>query len=277
MNRPVAADPAPADKKTRFGVNHIHFSLGLCVRLLNYALFPCLILIAWEYATHNGKVNAAILPAVEEVAATFFHLLKSGQLPHDLGVSLGRVLIGYAIAAIAGILLGVLMGMSVRLHRFFAVVFDGVRQVPPIAWIPLVILWFGIGETSKLVIIIKSSFFPILLNTIAGVKNASNDYLELARLYNFSGWETFRKVYWPAAIPAIFVGLRLGLGSAWMSVVAAELIAASSGIGFRINDARMLMLPDVIIVGIIAVGAAGVVMDRGLSWAGRKITPWAGG
>jgi sulfonate transport system permease protein len=268
-------DAIAAKAKTGFTRLLSGFSLKPLGRLLNYTAFPCLILIVWEYAAHAGKVNAAILPSIEDVIAAFVTLLKTGQIQQDLGVSLGRVLIGYAIAIIAGVLFGVLMGMSVRINRFFAIVFDGVRQVPPIAWIPLVILWFGIGETSKLVIIIKSSFFPILLNTIAGVRNASNDYLEVARLYKISRWETFRKVYLPSAIPAIFVGLRLGLGVAWMSVVAAELIAASSGIGFRINDARMLMLPDVIMVGIIAVGATGMIMDRGLSWIGRKITPWS--
>ncbi|MDF2924038.1 MAG: ABC-type transporter, integral rane subunit [Paenibacillaceae bacterium] len=256
-----------------------HKSKGSSVKSLgvglNFILFPLIILGAWEYATRTGKVNPAILPSIEEVAATFFRLIQNGQLPHDLGVSLGRVVTGYSIAIVAGILFGVIMGMSVKASRFFTIIFDGIRQVPPIAWIPLVILWFGIGETSKLVIIVKSSFFPILLNTIAGVKGTPTDYLEVARLYKLSKWETFRKVYLPFAIPSIFVGLRLGLGVAWMSVVAAELIAASSGIGFRINDARMLMLPDVIMVGIIAVGAIGVTMDRGLSWICRRVTPWS--
>ena len=170
--------------------------------------------------------------------------------------------------------MGTLMGISGSTNKFFSGTFDAIRQIPPLAWIPLVILWFGIGETSKVILIAKASFFPILLNTISGIKSTPKAYIEVAKLYNKNSWKIFRQIYLPYALPNIFVGLRLGLSSAWMTVIAAELIASTSGIGYRINDARNLLQSDVVITGIIVVGLLGVIMDRILDRILRELTPW---
>ncbi|HWR29740.1 MAG TPA: ABC transporter permease [Negativicutes bacterium] len=242
--------------------------------VLIYVALPVLLLLAWEVAGKAKIFPPVMLPSIEQVLATFAEQIENGQLLEDLAISLKRVIEGYVIAVVLGISFGVLMGISIRTNKFFTIVFDGIRQIPPMAWIPLIILWFGIGELSKVVIIIKSAFFPILLNTINGIRNTPKEYIEVAMLHNVSKLNLFRKVYFPAAIPSIFVGLRLGLGVAWTVVVAAELIAANSGIGYRISDARSLMRADLVIVGMIAIGTVGVLMDSGLQKLSSRISRW---
>jgi sulfonate transport system permease protein len=143
-----------------------------------------------------------------------------------------------------------------------------------IAWIPLIILWCGIGEKSKVVIIVIAAFFPIMINTLNGVESTPSGYIEVARLYKLSNWQTFLKVYLPHALPSIFVGLKLSLGVSWMAVVASELIAATSGIGYRMSDARSLMRSDIVIVCMLIIGLVGIVMDKCLTFLFRVLTPW---
>lgn len=239
--------------------------------IINYLLFPILILVTWELISRLQIVSSILLPSIEDVIKSFISQIKSGQLINDLATSLFRVFKGYFIAVILGISMGIIMGISEKTNKFFTIVFNGIRQIPPLAWIPLFILWFGIGETSKVIMIAMGAFFSILLNTINGIQNTPKQYLEVAKLYKIKKVDLFKKVYLPSAVPSIFVGLRLGAGASWMSVVAAEMIASSSGIGYRINDARSLMQSDVVIVGIIVIGVVGVLMDTIL----RKIAYFA--
>ena len=242
--------------------------------LFLYIALPVLILILWEILARLQIFPPALLPPVEKVVSTFIGQIQNGELFGDVSISLLRVIKGYSLAVLLGITFGVLMGISLRTNKFFTIVFDGIRQIPPLAWIPLIILWFGIGEVSKVVIIVKSAFFPILLNTINGIRATPKSYIEVAQLYNISKFDLFKKVYFPAAIPSIFVGLRLSLGAAWMTVVAAELIAASSGIGYRINDARTLMASDLVMVGMAVIGTIGILMDLALKRIARRFTKW---
>ena len=208
---------------------------------MNYAILPLLILILWETVTRLKLFPAVILPPLATVLKSFLAQLQSGQLLADIAISMQRVLVGYLIAIGLGVTLGVFMGISERAHKFFFLTLTAIRQIPIIAWIPLIILWAGIDEASKIVIIVLGSIFPILLNTINGIKMTPQEYIEVGRMFKLSHWDLLKKVYFPSALPSIFVGLRLGLGISWMVVVAAEIIAASSGIGYRINDARSLM------------------------------------
>lgn len=237
-------------------------------------LIPAAVLVFWHLTTSGGNVPSAILPTISDVIESFQKQLASGQLLEDLSISLMRVLKGYFVAIILGITLGTFMGISDTCNRIFSLTLNTIRQIPMMAWIPLIILWFGIGELSKVVFIVLGAFFPIMVNTLSGIKSTPKGYLEVARLYQMSGVDTFRKVYLPSALPQIFVGLKLGLGISWMAVVASELIAASSGIGFRISDARSLMQPDVVIVGMIVIGVVGILMDRILTFILKKATPW---
>ena len=235
---------------------------------------PAVIVLAWIYATTFTGVPAGILPGIPQVWNALCDMLASGQLQADLGISLLRVVKGFLASAVFGTVLGSLIGMFRPVRELLLPTITVIRQIPMIAWIPLIILWCGIGETSKVVIIVLAAFFPILVNTESGIAGTPESYLEVARLYKLNRWKTFRKVYLPYALPHILVGLRLGLGVSWMAVVAAELIAAVSGIGYRMSNARSLMRPDIVIVCMIVVGLVGVLMDRIIGYLFSVLTPW---
>lgn len=243
-------------------------------RTLIGLILPVGVVAAWIFITNYRNIPAAILPKVGTVGKTFVSHVQNGRLWGDLSTSLLRVLKGYLIATVIGILLGTLMGFSKTVDSFFSTVIHMIRQIPMMAWIPLIIMWCGIGETSKVVVIVMGAFFPILMNTITGISSTSNAYVEAAELYGLSKAEIILKVYLPSALPQIFTGLKLGLGSAWMGVVAAEMLASSSGMGFRMTDARSLMQPEVVIVYMITIGVVGVLMNKLITVISMLLTPW---
>ncbi|CAB5671992.1 Putative aliphatic sulfonates transport permease protein ssuC [Providencia rettgeri] len=200
--------------------------------------------------------------------------LYSGQLWQDISISLSRVLIAFAIAAIFAFFLGIIMALSLRTNQIFNLTLNAIRQIPPLAWIPLLILWFGIGEVTKIILIIKSAFFPILLSTINGIQTTPMTYIELGNLYQFNIWQKLRKIYIPSLLPNLFTGLRLAMGLSWATVVAAEMIAANSGIGYRINDARIMLDSPVVIVGILVIGIVGLLLDKILLIISYYLLPW---
>ena len=242
--------------------------------IVNYTFLPIAIVILWHIVTKKQVFSAAILPSVSVVVESFINQLKTGQLIKDIVVSLSRVLKGFFFASLTGIVLGVIMGVSKNINRFFTFTLNSIRQIPMMAWMPMIILWFGIDELSKVVIISMGAFFPVLVNTISGITQVPKGYIEVGRMYKLSKWDLFRKIYFPSALPSIFVGLKLALGISWMIVVAAELIAASSGIGYRINDARSLMEPEVVLVGMFVIGFIGIIMDQILFRISKLVTPW---
>lgn len=259
----------------RLRIRSMNRLLKKTAQFTNYILSIVMIFVFWWFVTEREYFPAVILPPIEAVAASFLRQLESGQLFYDVFVSLIRVVKGFSIAAILGIFLGLLMGVSKTINRFFVLPFNSIRQIPIIAWIPLIILWCGIGELSKVVIIVLGAFFPVLVNTIFGIAQVPKDYIEVGRLFRLSRWRMFTQIYLPSAIPAIFEGLKLGLSNSWTVVVAAEIIAASSGIGYRINDARSLMQSEVVIVGILIIGLIGLLLDQIFVLGAKLLTPWA--
>ncbi|MBR4322224.1 ABC transporter permease [Treponema sp.] len=243
--------------------------------ILLRTLIPLGVIAAWLYATHFMDISQSILPRISGVKDGFVELVKSGTLQKDISISILRVIRGYFFSILTGVLLGTLMGMSSSVYKIFHGSLTTIRQIPNIAWIPLIILWFGIKELSKTVIIVMAAFFPIMTNTLNGILSTPQGYIELAQLYKLSRWKTFTKVYLPHALPHMLVGLKLGLGSSWMAVVAAELIASSSGIGYRLSDARSLMRSDIVIVCMIVIGIVGIIMDKLISLIFKYLTPWA--
>lgn len=237
-------------------------------------VIPIIIVIVWSLMTTYGNIPAGVLPTIPAVGKAFVSMVESGQLQDDLLVSLGRVLKGFVVSGILGIVLGSIIGMFRTARELFQPIITVIRQIPIIAWIPLIILWAGIGELSKVVIIVLAAFFPVLVNTESGMEHTPEGYLEVARLYKLSPWKTFTKVYLPHAIPQILVGLKLALGVSWMAVVAAELIASVTGIGYRLSYARSMMQADVVIVCMIVVGLVGIIMDKLIGWLFHFITPW---
>lgn len=233
-------------------------------------IVPVLIFAAWICATHFRSIPTSILPKISMVWQAFLEMLQSGQLWKDLSVTLSRVVKGYLLSALLGMILGSLMGMSKTVAYLLQPTVTVIRQIPIIAWIPLIILWCGIGELSKIVVIVMAAFFPIMMNTMSGISSTPAGYIEVAQLYKLSFFKTFRKVY----LPQILVGLKLGLGISWIAVVAAELIASLSGIGYRMSNARSLMQSDVVIVCMILIGLIGILMDKILGVIFTAITPW---
>jgi sulfonate transport system permease protein len=195
-------------------------------------------------------------------------------LQQDLSISILRVARGYGTSIIFGVVLGTAMGMSGTVWKIFHLPTTAIRQIPMVAWIPLIILWCGIGELTKTVVIVLAAFFPIMTNTLSGISSTPQNYIEVAKLYKLSKWKIFKKVYLPHALPQILVGLKLGLGTSWMAVVAAELLASGSGIGYRLSRSRSLMRSDIVIVCMIVIGIVGLIMDKGISALFQLFTPW---
>jgi ABC-type nitrate/sulfonate/bicarbonate transport system permease component len=191
-------------------------------------------------------------------------------------MSLYRVAWGFLLAAAVAVPLGLAMGWSPRLRRLFSPVVELLRPVPPLAWIPISILWFGIGVRSAAFIIFLGAVFPILLNTVAGVLAVSPALVEAARTLGAREGQLLRKVLLPGALPSIFVGLRVGLGIGWMTLVAAEFTGVKSGygLGYMIMTARDIQRPDEIIAGMVVIGVTGLLIDLLIRLAEARLLPW---
>jgi len=242
------------------------FALGL--------ILPVLVILAWIFVTETGRVHTLILPKLTVVIREIGYQLTKGTLRKDITISLTRILKGYLLAAAVGGTLGVIMGMSRRAEKLLSLTFTSIRQIPMMAWVPLLVIWFGIGEESKVAVIFLAAYFPILMNTMNGIRRTDPRLLEVGRMYKLSKWDMFRKIYLPSALPSVFVGLKLALGISWMAVVGAEMIAASSGIGFRINDARSLLQFPVVFCGMVAIAVIGVLMDKVITIISKAAAPW---
>jgi sulfonate transport system permease protein len=237
-------------------------------------ILPVLVVVFWYIAARAKLVSSLLLPSPRVVIDEFWQQLTVGTIKADIGISLQRIIKGYSLAATIGVFLGVVMGMSRRAERFLSLTFTSLRQIPMMAWVPLLIIWFGIGEKSKVAVIFMAAYFPILMNTLSGIRRTDPKLIEVGKMYKLSKLKLFVKIYLPSALPNIFVGLKLGLGISWMAVVGAEMIAASSGIGYRLTDARMLMQFPIVFSGMIAIAIAGVLMDMVLTFISRTATPW---
>jgi sulfonate transport system permease protein len=237
-------------------------------------ILPLMILLAWMYVTERELVPTLLLPKPSAVLDEFAKQLTVGTILGDVSISLNRIVKGFGLAALFGGGLGIVMGMSIPADKFFSLTFTSVRQIPMMAWVPLLVMWFGIGEASKVAVIFMAAYFPILMNTSSGIRRTDPKLIEVGRIYRLTPWRMFVKIYLPSALPSIFVGLKLGLGISWMAVVGAEMIAASSGIGFRLNDARSLMQFPIVFCGMFAIAIAGVLMDWALTLISRAAAPW---
>jgi sulfonate transport system permease protein len=243
-------------------------------RLLQYVLLPLGVIAVWETLCRTGVFRPVALPSPLKVAATLWGLVTSGQIFVHVGASILRVLEGFVVAAALGLVLGVGIGISKTLERTTDLMIQLLRPIPPIAWIPLAILWFGIGETSKVFIIFLGAFFPIIISAVDGIRQTDSRHVEVAKVLEVSRWKFVRRVVLPGAVPSIITGLRVGLGTAWVCVVAAEMIAAEKGVGYVIVDGRELSRPDMVIAGMISIGAIGKLMDVLLKKWGSRLVRW---
>jgi sulfonate transport system permease protein len=243
-------------------------------RLTGGVVFPAAILLLWWLGSDQNIWNAYVIPAPCKVIKALKDMAMDGSLIRHMGASFFRVFTGFAISVITAVPMGFLMGLSSRSRRWFDPTLDFLRHVPPLAVMPMLILWFGIGEISKIVVVVMATFFPILLNTQEGVVSCDESLLEVGRVFRMSRRRRFREILVPSALPSILVGMRLGLGYSWRSLIGAELIAASSGIGYMIHDAEQLSRSDVIVTGVILMGVIGSLSDWGFLKLSSKLVPW---
>lgn len=233
------------------------------------------VLAAWAALTHGGAVPPELLPSPGAVGATFLRILGSGELARSLGASLVRIAEGFALGAAVGFLLGGLMGLSRTAERMIAPLFDALRQVPLLGWAPLIILWCGISDASKIVFIAIGAVIPMALNTFEGIRSVASEHVEVGRVFEARPGKLLRKVILPGAMPKILSGVRLSLGTAWMLVVWAEASARSArGIGDMLWSAREASRIDVVIVCVVVIGVAAYLTNALVGALEARLLRW---
>ena len=233
-----------------------------------------LLLVAWFLACQLELWSSYLLPSPQKVASTALVMLNSGELLEAVLVSLRRVFIGFSLAFVVSFILGLWGALVPKVRPYYETLLDFIRHVPPLSLIPLLILWAGIGEASKIIIIVLATFAPMLLNIDAGLSGCDKKLLEVGKTLGFTKKQLFQKIMLPAAGPSIFVGLRVGLGYSLRAIIGAELVAASSGLGYMILDAQTMSRTDKAIVGIIAIGLLGLCLDYIMHKTARRLFPY---
>ena len=224
-------------------------------------LLPAAILVAWQLASQSGWLSTRVLPEPWAVLKAFWTLSASGELWHHVATSTWRALSGFAIGGGLALALGLLTGSIKGAETALDSTLQMVRNIPPLALIPLVILWFGIDESAKLFLVSVGVFFPIYLNTFHGIRAVDPGLIEMARSYGLSGWPLYRQVILPGALPSILVGVRFSLGFMWVILIVAETISAQAGIGYMTMNAREFLQTDIVLVGILLYALLGKLAD----------------
>lgn len=220
-----------------------------------------LLLLGWHLVCKAELWSAYVLPSPQRVYNTFLVMLASGELLESLLVSLRRVVLGFAMAFVLSLSLSLVGLFMPRLRAYYMQLVDFVRHIPPLSLIPLLILWAGIGEAPKLIVIVLAAFAPLLLNIDAGLVGCDSKLIEVGKVLGFSEKKLFTKIIWPSALPHILVGMRISLGYALRAIIGAEMVAASSGLGYLILDAQAMSRTDKAMVGIFAIGVLGIGLD----------------
>ena len=240
-------------------------------------ILPTVMVILWELFSRVGFFPANLLPAPSTVIATIGDLALSGELFEHIGITLYRVFLGFLIGSAFATLLGSLTGYSRLIHQLLDPLLQALRNIPSLAWVPLFILWMGIYETSKIMLIAVGVFFPVYLNLMSGVQGVDRKLVEVGRIYRLNGFQLIRRVFLPATLPSYIVGLRNGLGLGWMFVVAAEIMGASKGLGFLLVDGEATGRPSVIIASILLFAIFGKLTDTVLAVVGKRLLHWQDG
>jgi sulfonate transport system permease protein len=222
---------------------------------------PVIIVLAWELASRAGWLSPRVLPEPLAVVKAFWQLAASGEMATHVAISTQRAALGFGVGGGLGLLLGLLTGSFRGAETLLDSTLQMIRNIPALALIPLVILWFGIDETAKLFLVSLGVFFPIYLNTFHGIRAVDKGLIEMARSYGLSGWALYRQVILPGALPSILVGVRFSLGLMWVLLIVAETISAQAGIGYLTMNAREFLQTDVVLVGIGLYAALGKLAD----------------
>lgn len=237
-------------------------------------IVPLALLAIWQGASTLGLLPARVLPAPTAVAAAAIELARSGVLWENLAVSAARAFVGLLIGGGIGFALGLLNGLSRLSDRLLDPSLQMVRNIPHLALIPLVIIWFGVEESARIFLVAIGVFFPIYINTSHGIRSVDPHLIEMGRVYGMSPWAMFAKIVLPGALPSILVGLRFALGVMWLTLIVAETIAASSGIGHMAMAAREFMRTDVIMLSILIYALLGKLADSATRVLERRWLAW---
>lgn len=238
-------------------------------------LIPILVLISsWEVIARANIFPEYLFPPFSKVISTGYLLVENGVLLSNLEASLLRVLAGLVLGSVAGVGLGMLMGYRERVYRMFHPIFSLLMPIPVLGWLPLFILWIGINEALPVLLVFICSFFPVLYNTISGIKNVDRGYVEIARSLGASGRRAFLDIVFPLALQSIFTGMRLEAGMAWRTIVAAEMIAIPIGIGALLINSQYLIRVDVIMVCLGVLAVMTLLFEKTLLWLERRIMKW---
>lgn len=230
--------------------------------------------LAWEALSRANPQLATTVPPPTDVFLAAFELAQQGYLQEDILQSLKRFGLGVGMAGAVGFPLGIALGGSRRFAKPVEPIVNFFRPIPPLAWIPLSILWFGVGDTQNMFIIFLAAVFPIILNTMEGMRDVSRQLVRAAQALGARRLVVMYAVLLPATLPQMFVGLRVGAGIGWMALVAAELVAATSGLGYLIQQGRVLFRPDYVIAGMVVIGLLGLMLDFGLRLLQLALMPW---
>jgi len=236
-------------------------------------LVPVVIVALLEITARSGLLPPYQMPAPSDVALTLFDLAHGALAKHVLA-SLLRVLLGFAIGASLALVFAAWVGLSREAEAYLEPTFAGLRAIPSLAWVPLLLLWLGIDETSKIVLIAIGAFFPVYVNGVAAIRDVDRRLVEVGQMYGFSRRRLIWRILLPASMPGLFTGLRSGLSMAWMFVVAAELIAATKGLGYLLSDGRETSRPDIVLAAIIVLAVLGKLSDGLLAGLERRWLHW---
>jgi sulfonate transport system permease protein len=240
-------------------------------------ILPALIFTLWQTASSQGWVDKVFLPQPVAVVQAFWKMVTAQDLALDFLSSIQIVGQAFIYGSVVAVGLGIAAGLSQNVERFFGPTFDTIRHIPGIAWLPLIVLWLGIGAPAKVLVIAKAVFFPVFLNTLQGIRNVEKNYIDLARVLTLTRWQLVRQVILPAAMPSIIVSLRYAAGLAWALVVVAEGLSGLQGLGFLIFRAQGLLLTDQLLVCMVIIGVVGFSIDRCMYLIQRRVLRWKQG
>ena len=230
-----------------------------------------LVLLSWQAIAWLGGWNEALFPTPLQTLLGFGEILADGVLLKDIGTSLYRFLLGYTTSVILAMALGLILGWYQNIWAFLNPIAQVLRPISPVAWLPFIVLVFGIGDMPSLVIIFLAAFFPVLLSTVAAVAGIEPVYLKVARNFGIGQPQILPKIIFPAFFPRIATGLHLALGTAWVFLVAGEMVGTQSGLGFLIIDARNNLRADLLMTAIITIGVLGLLLDSSITWLEKRI------
>src|SRR6267142_3534852 len=246
-------------------------------------IVPALILVGWEIFSRSGTLPAALLPAPTTVMRSWADWVfaidgntqtYSGSWIFDTAASITRVMAGFGIATWLGVSLGVAIGWSRRIETIIEPTLQILRPIPPVSWIPLAIIWFGIANKPAIFLVFLGAFFPVLMNTIHGVKTVDHNLVRAGAMMGATGRQLLTGIVFPAALPSIFSGLRIAIGSAWMLTVTAEMVAVKSGLGYVLWDSYYFLRYDLVLAAMISIGLLGYLSDLGLKAIMARVLHW---